>query len=469
MNLKTFVKNIIPFKISRKSDDLERLFLSLTGIGSLNWSEVRAGMAWSYYKKVSPIFRAVNLVCNEFANGIEPVLWDKQNEEYIRQYDPRIKESEVLKLLEKPNFLDSASEFRKSVSTSLVVTGDSFVVITGLNEPLEIFFENPKYVMYVPENDGYPKSITVSKSSYTEVYTRQEIDGEYRYISSSGLSEIVHIKEFNPDFSVGTYNGFSRLSPVYYELEQYLASHVHNLSQLKKGARPSGALMYDGDLTEPEQQALRAELQRFYQGEGNSGELMILTGGVKKEFKELSINNKDMDFVELKRIAKDSIYENMEIPASFYDNSASTMNNKDVDKLNLYDFNVIPMTRKIYDTIGYALLRRYKNGSRYVLDFIEEETPALKSRYIEQIKDMRSSGAFTINEIRSMYGRESIGEEGDVIYQPMSLFPIGMDKFTRDNLDKPLKKTVNVEAVRKELKSRGFSNKDIEDIVKWHF
>jgi len=38
-----------------------------------------------------------------------------------------------------------------------------------------------------------------------------------------------------------------------------------------------------------------------------------------------------------------------------------------------------------------------------------------------------------------MYCQKGIGAEGDIIYQPSNLVPIGTDQFTQDNIDKPTK------------------------------
>lgn len=466
------IKQLNPFEAKTYGDGYNQEFYNrILGIGTTSgfgWSEIRAYQAWQYYKKVSPIFAGVNLISNEFANGIKPVLYDKQNEVYIKAYDPKIKCSAILKLLDKPNFSCTGSIFKRSLANSMLVTGDTYIILSGLNEPVELFYENPKFITIISGQDGYPYQYLVSKSHTKETYTREVIDGSHRFYSQDKLRELVQIKDFNPDFQQGVYNGFSRLSPIYYELEQYIESNIHNWSQLKKGARPSGALLYDGELTTQQKEDFRNELRRFYQGAENASELMILSGGqgVKKDFKELSINNRDMDYKGLKKMVKDSLYEHFIIPASFYDNSKSTMNNKETDKMNIYDFCVMPITGQIYEGIGDASLRRYKDGDRYKLGFIEEEIPALRERYAGIIKDKRESGAFTINEIRSMYGKEEI-ENGDTVYQAFGLVPIGTDRYTNDNLKKPNNKASH-DMITKELEARGLTQENIDEILEWH-
>lgn len=473
MNINSFLSKINPFSGNEKKnlnygDFFNNYLVGLDTLSALGWYEIRAMLAWQYYKKVSPIYRAVNLISNEFAAGINPVLYDKEKDTYIRSYDSSVPESALLKLLYNPNFNMSGTQFRKAICSSLVVTGDVYLIISGLKEPVEMFYENPKYVTIMSGNDGYPYSYSISKMNHSDVYTKVIENGVAKFMSRDGLREIYQIRDFNPDYQNGNFTGFSKLSPIYYELEQYLNANKHNLSQLKKGARPSGALFYEGDLTEDQRTELRSEFRKYYQGADNASEILLLEGGVKKEYKELSVNNKDLDFVQLRKVIKDCLYEQLEMPASFYDNTRSTMDNKGTDKMNLYDFNVIPITKQIYEGISELCLRRFKNGERYELDFIEEETPALRDRFISQIKNKIESGCFSMNEIRSMYGAESIGESGDQIYQPMALIPIGTDRYTADNLTKPIKKAITLDMVRKELETLGLSKDNIEELVKWH-
>ncbi len=52
---------------------------------------------------------------------------------------------------------------------------------------------------------------------------------------------------------------------------------------------------------------------------------------------------------------------------------------------------------------------------------------------------MANSGVLTINELRSLIGREDLTEGGDRVYQPMNLVPVGQDQYIRDNRENQLR------------------------------
>jgi len=463
---------VVPKDIEKKSySGGSSSFSSIFDVYSSNgWSDLRAWQAWRYYTIISPIGRAVRLVSTEFADNIKPVLLDKQTGEYVREFDSKIPESKVLKILAEPNFNTTGSLFKKEIASSFMVTGDVFEIVSfGSSGPLEIFYENSKYVTIQSGTNGFPAQYTVSKQGHENDIYKAEVDiktAKVRYLNGANNREIRQIRDFNPNYSVGNLFGFSQLSPVYYEIEQFLQSNIHNLSTLQKGARPSGVLSIETELTQEQKDYTKQQLINFYQGSENSGNVMVLEGGAKKEFKELSINNKDMDFVEMKKMVKASIYEALEIPASFYDNTASTFNNKGVDKESLYDFNVVPLSNRLLNETGRFLLSYFPNGDRYDATFIENEVPALRKRFTDQVIEKHAKGLISLNEARSQFGDESIGGAGDLFYQPTSVIPVGSDQFTRDNLKEPLpKKDLMVE----ELKRQGLKEQEISDLLKWHY
>ena len=58
--------------------------------------------------------------------------------------------------------------------------------------------------------------------------------------------------------------GVSRLSPVYFEIEQYIKTSIHNISTLRKGARPSGVLTLAAGTSKEQKEYLRKQVTAFY-------------------------------------------------------------------------------------------------------------------------------------------------------------------------------------------------------------
>ena len=72
-------------------------------------------------------------------------------------------------------------------------------------------------------------------------------------------------------------------------------------------------------------------------------------------------------------------------------------------------------------------------------------------------------GIISMNEGRDEIGRETIGPDGDIIFQPSTLVPVGRDQFTEDNAKKPQPRVRTSKSKFVEImKKYGYSEDDIE-------
>ena len=430
------------FSRSKKSVS-EPFRFTLAGFNNLGWHELSASQAWGYYKKVQPIYTSVNIISDEGAYNVKPFVYDVKNKEYYNIYDDK---TGVLKLLSKPNTNVSYGEFMKALINSFIVTGNVYILFMRIGKRITaMYYVNPNAVE-IHEEQG---QISYYKLRNNTIYSPND-RGEF--VDSSG-NILLHIRNFSPDDTLYQINGFSPLNAVYYEIEQTIHTNKHNLSNLQKGARPSGALIIKKELDKEERESIRRQLQAFYQGTDNAGNVFLLEGDADKEFKELSLSNKDMDFLELKKIVSKAIYDILRIPSSFYDNTTSTYNNKETDKYNLYDFAILPIIKLLYDKLSSVL---FKGNEQYMLSYDEDSIPALKDRNIDVVINKAKLGVLSYNEVRALIGYEDIGKEGDVIFAPINIQEIGTDKDTNN------KKEI-VDTLR-ELK---LDKKDIERLSNW--
>ena len=173
-------------------------------------------------------------------------------------------------------------------------------------------------------------------------------------------------------------------------------------------------------------------------GAENAGKINFMPFALK--WQAISESIKDMDFKTLKVMTEQAIYKAFKIPLSFATEEASTMNNKEIARLDLYDNAIIPLARRFYGFMGEKLLPRYPDGENLELKIDEGAIPVLARRKIVETKEKKELGAVSSNEIRAEIGKEGIGAEGDIIYQPSNLVQIGTDEFTADNRKKPAKK-----------------------------
>ena len=421
-----------------------------------SWNWLTPYIAWRYYNNVSPVSDACNMIAQEFSN-IPIVIQDKKTGEFIKEHDPSIPASNVLKLFKNPSNDISESELQKQIALSFIVTGNNYLVVNAsdkVSEPLELFYVKSQ-------------SVTISKSSnLTHIYTTEEdfsvnFNNTYtdsRLYDKTGSFEITHIRNFNSDYGANQPYGRSPLNSIFYEIEQYLNGNIHNNSLLKNGARPSGVLVADPESTfnlfdDKNYEKIKSEIRNYYQGSNNVGNVLILDGA--KEFKELSINNKDMDFKDLKNQSLQQIYANLNIPKPLIDSNTMTYSNFKESLFMLYYLGVIPLSNFIFEKLTNFLMPRYKDGDKYKITFDTKDIPALQVVQDERLERLHKLGVLNLNETRELADYDDIGEDGDTYFIQKQMVPIGS---ARDTTQESKKYFYN------QLEKKGYSKTDITNL-----
>lgn len=380
--------------------------------GYFGWGEVRASQAWRYYKEIAPIRDAIDLGSDSFLTVPFAIQDTQDNNALITEFNSKIPATRLLEILQKPNDCVSESTFRESNYKSYHVTGETFLLSLSLDpqsEPTELYFINSKHITMTKGSDEIVKNIRINQGPFRGTYYREESDNGVYYLGKDGSAQLKQIKEFNPDNTTDDGRGLSKLSSVYYEIEELAGVHKHNNSMLKKGVRPSGALIpntgADGmgsNLSETQIQQIKDDIREFYSGSNNAGNVMVLDG--IKEFKELSVNNKDMEFMNLLEHVTNQVYRNLRIPQPLVSASAMTLNNFGEAKYMLVDLNTIPFAMKYVEEINRFLMPRYDDSGRYKLVVDIDNIPAIQLRRFQKIKDFQSD--LTRNERREILGYE---------------------------------------------------------------
>lgn len=382
--------------------------------------DLSAYVTLTYYRRVAPVFDAVDRIADEVA-GIRPVIYDNTTEEFIETHP-------LLTLLNRPNPMQSGSEFMKAVAIYKLVTGNSYVTATGgmKRPPLELYTQVPTRVSITPDQiDGYAGTYSVASVNDSVKFNRVEMDGRFRYIDDDDMRELMHLRTFNPGDGIDTLYGMSKLTPVYYEIEQWINASIHNLSLLRNGATPSGVLSTEKNLTDDQYNRLNKEMEKYFMGPRNAGRPLIAEGGL--EYSAMGMTNKDMDFDNLKKGIQDTLYSVLRIPLPMVSRAQMTLSNLDNSKYIFYDNAVLPMFNSVFDDLGDALMPRFKlDPMRYTLTYMPDEIPSLAARHMEETKNLNDMNKLTPNEVRARLGYGQV-EGGDVLYQPSTNIPIGQD------------------------------------------
>jgi len=423
----------------------------------------------------SPIvYTAITRITDNIA-PINPKVFDKKKNEFLLRHD-------LTDLInKKPNPFESGSEFKVAISSFYLLAGNSYINVvgklsdtSGKQPPLELQTLNPRDISPLStSNQGFITQYQYNTNGISIIYNYDIL--AQKYLDDKG-NELLHLKTFNPRRSSNNFLGVSALQPLNLEVEQYLQASIHNLSVIKNQGRPSAIVTSDnkeGSIPLSNDQLTEIK-KRFTEIKGaqNAGKINFLPFNLK--WQSISESVKDMDFGTLKNMTEQAVYKAFKIPLTLASNEAGTFNNKETDKLSLFDDAIMPLVRTTYSFMGNKLLPRYPNSENLELCVDESEISVLARRKIDEANEKKKLGALSVNELRTEIGKEAIGVEGDIIYQPSNLLPLGTDQFTSDNRETPAKKKEQEIALekayfRKMLMEQGHNRDYIDKCLKEHY
>lgn len=389
------------------------------------WYQVSASMAWKYYKQVSVIYTAIDIIAQLFAT-ITPQIWDSVDKRFLDSEDKNIDAYELLGLLKMPMFGMSYTELAKQMTANYLATGNLFILVSALNDKsriIEIEIINSQYVtIETVDAKGYPLSYTVSYPEYQVYFYKDAKSG--RYYNSRRTKELWHTKIFDP--TSNSY-GLSPFSPLYFEIEQLIASAIHNGNLLQQGARPSGILTIrpEYDLTDEQYNKIKRDINAFYSNKGNENKIIIAQGG--DTFQELSLSNIDMDFLNLKKSSIEQVLNQFKIPLAFLLSDTMTLDNYVHASIVLFDMGVLPITNILFNELSIFLMHRYDDTGRYKIWYNKRDIDAMQSQYVSQLMQIIKTGVLTYNEARDYLNLPPLEDNaGNQILIPANLIPFGV-------------------------------------------
>lgn len=364
---------------------------------------------------INPALNRVVGIIAEAVSNLPPIIIDSINRNILRDHP-------FWRTIKRPNEEQIWREYVTDCISDYLLEGTTFSYLGSGSIRGEVDYirrVRPKNVtIEINQDNGNPKYYDVEGYSSTNRYTY------YPYYDSR--SKILKISQYN---SRSQYFGelpSSKLKSAYDEIQHLELASKYNLSFLKKGARPSLALIasakngYDGELTEEDREALKKQIREQYSGSSNAGEIMVLEGGM--DVKQLSMNMKDMDFKELTEFSLILICMVAGVPPEMCGvTKAKTYNSAEEAKISFFDNTVIPLANHFYEKLDSWIMYRYKptiysKGGKFknaILTFNKASIDALEKRRLEVAKLFKETGAGTINERRALQHLDPV-EDGDV-------------------------------------------------------
>ena len=422
--------------------DLARTFGVLDFEGGLRkpnaWHPIGPTESSNLYQQNSALYAAIDIITQEFAS-LTPVITDLETGDITDDH-------EVLRLLKSPNSYETEDFLLGAWARTFLITGNGFLTAQGdvTAPPISIFVQLPADIdVDISPKDRYPIVYRMTSGAVdgTTLFRRTPttlimpssqaaLFGMFRFWARANRFaelpdlEIYHTRSFNPSPSHKNSLGFSKMSSVFYEIQQLIEGNIHNWSLLKRGTRPTGALSEKdtASFTQDQKDKFSSQINNLYTGSENTGRPLYIPRGL--EFQEFSTSNRDMDFVALKQAAGDAIYNVYRVPLALMTSSAMTLSNFKEAKLFLYDNAVIPLANLLFEELTRFLMPRFGlDPFKVSISFNPEKIPALEPRRIDRIERLSKLGIFTTNELRSQLGEEPL-EGGDSVLLPGNLLPL---------------------------------------------
>ena len=379
------------------------------------------------YQDNAIVHRCVKLIADS-ASAVQLKVFDG---------DIELENHELLSLLKRPNPLQSGGEYFSSLYSYLLISGNSYLLRDTENDtpPRELYLLRPDRIKIK------------SSSSMIPDYYCYLVDGqvikEYPVDQDNGQSQLKQIKLWNP---LDDFYGLSPMLASAYNIDQHNLAGLHNVALLKNGCTPSGMLKFQpkdetgmsASLTDDQRARLLEDLEMRFQGSANSGRPMLLEGDF--EYKQLGLNPKDMDFLELLNLSAREIALCFGVPAQMIGiPEANTYSNMETAKLALYEETIIPLLTRVQSDLNEFLSPLYDGDIRIEYDLSSIPAMAEKTKQVyANVTQAVNTGIMTRNEAREKLGLEEI-EGGDELYIPSNLFPIGeVDASSVEDNDMPV-------------------------------
>jgi len=377
------------------------------------------GKSYSYddlaregYLKNAIVFRCVNEI-SKGASAVPFVV--KAGEEPLEMHP-------LIDLLNRPNPLQSYSEFFASLFGYLLLSGNAYYVkVGGLdNTPRELHLLRPDRIKIEGGSGAIPQRY--------EYMINGRVEQIYEVDQDSGFSDLKQTKLWNP---LDDYYGCSPLSAAAVEVDQHNLASKHNINLLNNGARPSGAVVfkprddqgYSVNLSETQRQQLLTDLNNRFSGTANAGRPLLLEGDF--DWKEMGLSPKDMDFINLKHLSSTDIAMCFGVPSQLVGvPDQQTYANVAEARLALYEETIIPYLRKLESDLNEWLVPQFREDLKF--EYVIDEIPALserRRRIYENVIGAVSQGIMTRNEARNLVGLAPVDGADDLLV-PANLFPI---------------------------------------------
>ena len=236
------------------------------------------------------------------------------------------------------------------------------------------------------------------------------------------LHEVLHFKYFNPDNPLMGIAPYRCISIV---ADQDYFANIYNKTFFKEGAAISGFIEADKALTDTQYSRLLNQINDRHQGMSKAHRIGLLENGAK--FQAAKMTQKDMDFIEGKKMGKKEIYTaygTNDVVQGFFEDVKSYEGMKTAMKA-FWEGTLIPREKHLQGTVNAKFLSYFGDHKLYG-EFDLSDVSALKEDFSDKVKNSKElfDMGYTRNEVNERFElgmKES--PSGDISYLPSTLVP----------------------------------------------
>lgn len=308
-------------------------------ISYINTKETFSGKRHSHHPEFINnviVYRCISLIAKSICSI--PLL--------VYEDDKETENHPLAGLLRAPNPRMNYQTFMNALVHHFLLWGNAYIHTYLSEEQKQLVLLNPELMQIKFDDNGYPKSYE---------YGPQDKKQSYAMDLEARKESVLHLHTFNPDHP---WIGLSPLSACHLAIEQHNAIGAHNVSLLKNGGRPSGALIVDDNLNDTDRNQLRHDIDNLYSSPDNAGRILLLEGVFK--WQELGLSPKNMDFLAGKHVAVQEIATAFGVsPILVGLTEDASFNNYTEARLQFWEDTVIPLLRFFIDHMNFWFQKIY--------------------------------------------------------------------------------------------------------------
>ena len=352
--------------------------------------------------KISAVNACVECLCNSMSK-LPVFVMNAKTKEHV--------EHRLLRLLSvRPKEAMTPAVYKKLVEANRLMGGNGYVLIMRNPNTSRVEELIPLHYNYVaPWLDETGKLWYLVTNPGT---------GELRKL---GNFDMLHYKAYTED----GINGISVLSRAQEVIDTSKAAQKYENGFYTRNARPVGILKTDDHMDKSAKDKIREEWNKIHEGVDNAFRIAVLDLGI--DYKQISMSNKDTQFVESKAVSVEDIARFFGVPLYKINAGKQTYNSNEQNGIEYVVGTLHPIVTQYEEEDTYKLLfeKEQKQGLEIRRNMMAELRGDFTSRGA-WYRTMREIGAYSVDDIMDLEDRPAVpggkSRYASLNYVPLELF-----------------------------------------------